>query len=73
MRVNAPGPTDFATPLIEPFLNDPEYRDWTTTAIPAGPLGQPSELIGALLFLASSAADMVVGSTLMIDGGRTIV
>ena len=73
VRVNALGPTDFATPLIEPFLNDPEYRDWTTTAIPAGRVGQPSELIGALLFLASSAADMVVGSTLMIDGGRTIV
>lgn len=73
VHVNALGPTDFATPLIEPFLDDPEYREWTTTAIPAGRVGQPSELIGALLFLASSAADMVVGSTVMIDGGRTII
>jgi gluconate 5-dehydrogenase len=73
VRVNALGPTDFATPLIEPFLDDPEYREWTTTAIPAGRVGQPHELVGALLFLASSASDMVVGATLMVDGGRTAV
>jgi NAD(P)-dependent dehydrogenase (short-subunit alcohol dehydrogenase family) len=73
VRVNALGPTDFATPLIQPFLDDPEYREWTTNAIPVGRVGQPHELVGALLFLASGASDMVVGETLMIDGGRTAI
>jgi NAD(P)-dependent dehydrogenase (short-subunit alcohol dehydrogenase family) len=73
VRVNAVGPTDFATPMIEPFLNDPTYLEWTTTAIPAGRVGQPDELVGAIIFLASRASDMVVGSHLMVDGGRTVI
>lgn len=73
VRVNAIGPTDFATPLIQPFLDDPDYLKWTSQAIPAGRVGQPHELVGAILFLASSASDMVVGETLMVDGGRTAV
>jgi NAD(P)-dependent dehydrogenase (short-subunit alcohol dehydrogenase family) len=73
VRVNALGPTDFATPLIQPFLDDPEYLAWTSEAIPAGRVGQPHELVGAILFLASSASDMVVGETLMVDGGRIAV
>jgi NAD(P)-dependent dehydrogenase (short-subunit alcohol dehydrogenase family) len=73
VRVNAIGPTDFATPLIEPYLADPDYRNWITEVIPAGRVGQPDELAGAILFLASPAADMVVGSTLMVDGGRTAI
>jgi NAD(P)-dependent dehydrogenase (short-subunit alcohol dehydrogenase family) len=73
VRVNAVGPTDFATPMTAPVLDDPEYLEWTTTAIPAGRVGQPHELVGALLFLASAASTMVVGHTLMVDGGRTII
>jgi NAD(P)-dependent dehydrogenase (short-subunit alcohol dehydrogenase family) len=73
VRVNAIGPTDFATPMIKPFLEDPGYREWITEVIPAGRVGQPDELVGAILFLASPAADMVVGSTLMVDGGRTVI
>jgi NAD(P)-dependent dehydrogenase (short-subunit alcohol dehydrogenase family) len=73
VRVNALGPCDFATPLVQPFLDDPEYLGWVTEAIPAGRVGQPHELVGALLFLASPASDMVVGATVMIDGGRTVI
>ena len=73
VHVNALAPTDFDTPLIAGVLADPEYLAWITTAIPAGRVGQPEELMGAILFLASPASNMVVGSTLMVDGGRTVI
>ena len=73
VNVNAVAPCDFATPLIEPFLREPEYRDWITEAIPAGRVGQPDEIVGAVLFLASRASDMVVGHNLLVDGGRTVI
>jgi NAD(P)-dependent dehydrogenase (short-subunit alcohol dehydrogenase family) len=73
VRVNAVGPSDFRTPMIEPYLNDPDYREWITQAIPFGRPGEPLELVGAILFLASPASDFVVGHTLMVDGGRTAI
>ncbi len=73
VNVNAVAPCDFATPLIEPFLEQPEYRDWITAAIPAGRVGQPDEIAGAVLLLASRASDMVVGHNLLVDGGRTVI
>ncbi len=73
VNVNAVAPCDFATPMIEPFLNQPEYHDWITEAIPAGRVGQPGEIVGAVLFLASRASDMVVGHNLLVDGGRTVI
>ena len=73
VHVNAIGPTDFATPMIEPVLNDPEYLAWTTTAIPKGRVGRPEELAATVLYLASPAADMVVGAMVMVDGGRTAI
>lgn len=73
VHVNALGPSDFATPIVQPFLDDPEYLEWMKSVVPAGRVGQPPELVGALLFLASPASDMVVGTTLMVDGGRTAV
>jgi NAD(P)-dependent dehydrogenase (short-subunit alcohol dehydrogenase family) len=73
VNVNAVAPCDFATPMIEPFLDQPEYRDWIMEAIPAGRVGQPDEIAGAVLFLASRASDMVVGHNLLVDGGRTVI
>jgi NAD(P)-dependent dehydrogenase (short-subunit alcohol dehydrogenase family) len=73
VNVNSVAPCDFATPLIEPFLDQREYREWITEAIPAGRVGQPRELVGAVLYLASAASDMVAGHNLLIDGGRTII
>jgi NAD(P)-dependent dehydrogenase (short-subunit alcohol dehydrogenase family) len=73
VNVNAVGPCDFATPMIEEALGEPEYRDWILQAIPAGRVGRPSEIVGAVLFLASPAASMVAGHTLMVDGGRVAI
>ena len=46
VNVNAVAPCDFATPMIEPFLDQQEYRDWIMEAIPAGRVGQPEEIVG---------------------------
>ncbi len=73
VNVNAVAPCDFATPMIAPFLDQQEYRDWIMDAIPAGRVGQPQEIVGAVLFLASRASDMVAGHNLLVDGGRTVI
>ena len=73
VNVNSVAPCDFATPMIEPFLDQQEYRDWIVDAIPAGRVGQPEEIAGAVLFLASRASDMVAGHNLLVDGGRTVI
>ncbi|MGO9882979.1 MAG: SDR family NAD(P)-dependent oxidoreductase [Solirubrobacteraceae bacterium] len=73
VNVNAVAPCDFATPMIEPFLDTQEYREWILDAIPAGRVGQPDEIVGAVLFLASRASDMVAGHNLLVDGGRTVI
>jgi NAD(P)-dependent dehydrogenase (short-subunit alcohol dehydrogenase family) len=73
VNVNSVAPCDFATPMIAPFLDQQEYRDWIMDAIPAGRVGQPHEIVGAVLFLASRASDMVAGHNLLVDGGRTVI
>jgi 2-deoxy-D-gluconate 3-dehydrogenase len=73
VNVNAVAPCDFQTPMIEPFLDQQEYRDWIMDAIPAGRVGQPHDLIGAVVFLASRASDMMAGHNLLVDGGRTVI
>jgi NAD(P)-dependent dehydrogenase (short-subunit alcohol dehydrogenase family) len=73
VNVNAVAPCDFATPMIAPFLDTQEYRDWILDAIPAGRVGQPEEIVGAVLFLCSPASSMVAGHNLLVDGGRTVI
>ncbi|MBV9425617.1 MAG: SDR family oxidoreductase [Solirubrobacterales bacterium] len=73
VNVNAVAPCDFATPMIAPFMDQPEYRDWIMEAIPAGRVGQPREIVGAVLLLASGASDMMAGHNLLVDGGRTVI
>lgn len=73
VNVNAIGPCDFDTPMIAGALDDPEYYEWIHQAIPAGRIGVPGELAGAVIYLASEASNMVVGHHLMVDGGRSII
>ena len=69
IRVNAiaPGPT--LTGLTRASYTDPEARRATEALIPLGRLGQPDDLAGAVLFLASDESRWVTGSTLTVDGG----
>jgi glucose 1-dehydrogenase len=69
IRVNAiaPGPT--LTGLTRASYADPEARRATEAVIPLGRLGQPDDLVGAVLFLASDEARWVTGSTVTVDGG----
>jgi len=73
INVNAIAPCDFDTPMIAPYLDTDEYRDWILDALPVGRVGRPPEIVGAAIYLASEAASMVVGHTLIVDGGRTVI
>jgi NAD(P)-dependent dehydrogenase (short-subunit alcohol dehydrogenase family) len=71
--VNVVAPCITETDSRKPILDRPGYKEWATTQmLPAGRWNQPSDLIGAVLFLSSGLSDMVVGHVLMVDGGWTI-
>jgi NAD(P)-dependent dehydrogenase (short-subunit alcohol dehydrogenase family) len=69
IRVNAIAPGATLTGLTRPSYADPEARRATEAAIPLGRLGQPDDLVGAALFLASDVSRWVTGSTVTVDGG----
>ncbi len=71
VQVNALAPTYFETELTRPLFADPERNAFITERTPAGRWGQPHELAGAVIFLASDAANYVTGHTLLVDGGWT--
>jgi len=71
IRVNAIAPTFIKTPMSIPWLKDKEFKKWVTSRIPWGRLGEPRDVVGAVLFLVSDAADLVTGTALLIDGGWT--
>ena len=68
---NTIGPTFTETPLTRPFFADPAFRAETVQRIKLGRLAQVEDLMGAVLFLASDAAAMVTGTSLVVDGGWT--
>lgn len=71
IRVVAVAPTAIVTPLLAERLTDPDYAARLTAGIPMGRLGQVQDVVGAVVFLASPAAALITGSTLMVDGGWT--
>ncbi len=71
--VNVVAPCITETESRRNILERPGYKEWATTEmLPRGRWNQPEDLVGAVLFLASDMADMVVGHVLMVDGGWTI-
>jgi len=71
INVNAVGPTFILTPLTQSTFDDPFLREDILKRIPLGRVGKPEDVVGAVVFLASPAADLVTGHTLMVDGGWT--
>ena len=58
-------------PLTKPFFEDPVFRQWVLDRIPLARLGTVEEVANAVVFLASPAASLVTGSSLLADGGWT--
>jgi NAD(P)-dependent dehydrogenase (short-subunit alcohol dehydrogenase family) len=71
VRVNALAPGYVETELTGPMFADPDGKAWIERETPLGRAGEPSELDGALLLLASDAGSYITGHTLCVDGGWT--
>ena len=71
IRVNSVAPTFIETPMTAPMLAKPEFRAFVDTMIPLGRIGKPDDVAAAVLYLASPAANMVTGTSLLVDGGWT--
>ncbi|HKJ42203.1 MAG TPA: SDR family NAD(P)-dependent oxidoreductase [Sunxiuqinia sp.] len=69
IQVNGIGPGYFKTELTKPLYENPEFDSWLCGRTPSNRWGETDELIGAMLFLASSASNYVNGQMLYVDGG----
>ncbi|MER5795126.1 SDR family NAD(P)-dependent oxidoreductase [Streptomyces sp. NPDC059627] len=73
VTVNAVAPGYTETELTSEYLARPGMREEMVGLVPAGRLGTPEDVVGAVLFLASQRASFVTGQVLYVDGGRTLV
>ncbi len=71
VTVNAVAPTFIRTPGTDECLADDAFRADVLSRIALGRIGEPMEVAGAVVYLASPAASLVTGATLLIDGGWT--
>lgn len=69
VRVNALAPGVIETPMTAATRDNPERLDKFMSRIPMGRVGQPNELVGPVVFLASNLASYITGVTLAVDGG----
>jgi 2-deoxy-D-gluconate 3-dehydrogenase len=73
IKVNAVAPTFIKTELTSKMLADKDFYQEVLNRIPLGKLAAPSDVTGAVLFLASDLADFVTGDTIRVDGGWTAI
>jgi NAD(P)-dependent dehydrogenase (short-subunit alcohol dehydrogenase family) len=71
VRVNAVAPTYIRTAMTAPYFEDAAFKTATEAAIPLGRIGEPADVTGAVVFLCSPAAQLVTGTSLVVDGGYT--
>jgi NAD(P)-dependent dehydrogenase (short-subunit alcohol dehydrogenase family) len=71
IRVNTLAPTFIETPMTRPFFQNEAFRKDTLDRIKLGRLGQLEDLTGAIVFMASDAAALMTGTSLVVDGGWT--
>ena len=73
IQANGIAPGWFRTDLTGPLQADAGFDAWLRSRVPAGRWGEPDELGGAVVFLASAASDFVNGQVLVVDGGLSAV
>lgn len=71
IRSNTIAPTFIETPLTRPFFENPAFKASVLEKIKLGRIGQVTDLMGAVLFLASDASALMTGSSIIVDGGWT--
>lgn len=73
INVNAIAPSTIRTPLAERTLSDPERLARYMANVPLKRVGEPTDLVGVCIFLASDASNFITGQILYVDGGLTAV
>ena len=73
IRVNAVAPTFVVTTMTKKFLKNKKFKRDTLNSIPLGRFAEMSEIASAVVFLASDAASMITGTSLLVDGGWTAI
>jgi NAD(P)-dependent dehydrogenase (short-subunit alcohol dehydrogenase family) len=73
IKVNAVAPTFIETELTQKMFTDQAFYQDVLSRIPLGKLAQPSDVTGAVLFLASDLANFITGETIRVDGGWTAI
>ena len=71
VRVNTVSPTFVVTPMTKKFLKDKKFKKEMLNGIPLGRFAEMPEVASAVVFLASDAASMITGTSLLVDGGWT--
>ena len=71
IRVNSVAPTFLETPMTAPMFAKQEFAKWVMDRIPLGRLGQLDEVAASIVYVASDAATLMTGASLVIDGGWT--
>lgn len=72
IQVNAIAPGYFATEMNRALIDNAEFNAWVCKRTPAGRWGEPAEIAGLAVFLASPAANYITGQMLVIDGGMSV-
>jgi NAD(P)-dependent dehydrogenase (short-subunit alcohol dehydrogenase family) len=73
VKVNAVAPTFIETDLTKKMFENQEFYEDVLNRIPLGKLAQPSDVTGAVLFLASDLSNFITGETIKVDGGWTAI
>ncbi len=73
VTVNAIGPAVTPTPMALAKMDDPAFTEYQLNKIPMGRFGEPRDLFGAMLLLASPAGAFITGQVFYVDGGRTLL
>jgi gluconate 5-dehydrogenase len=69
IQVNGVGPGYFITEMTQPLADNPEFDGWLKKRTPMERWGDPEELVGTVVFLASKASSFITGQVIYVDGG----